>query len=308
MLFTKKILTLTTLVTIAIANTTFAAQQQVNDNPSTHKAPTIPTPPISSTTASATETKSSTSPAPERQAPTAPLAESKAEAIASSTGESWRAASFYLWHPVCFLQKARCFITDNFHTVVKDKVYRSKQMSVTDLEKRNERHNFRSILNLRSRDEDEKAFDEEKEFAKKTDIAFYHIPLQARTPTPQDIEKLLKVYAKINEERQFPLLIHCQAGADRTGFAAALWLIAIERTTKKDGLQQLDTKYGHRPKEFPHLKECINAYEVPTAQAPSEEKKKIDQTQQKVAIGYNQKGSSQMTNRVTTANTTMPTC
>jgi uncharacterized protein (TIGR01244 family) len=314
MLFTKKILTLTALVTIVITNTTFAAQKQVNecddiyDNPSTQKTPIPPTPPVSNTAASATETKSSTTPTPERQAPTAPLIEGKAEAIARPTGEGWRAASFYLRHPLCGLQKARCVITNNFHKVVKDKVYRSKQMSVTDLETRNERHKFRSILNLRSRDEDEKSFDEEKEFANKTGIAFYHIPLQARNPTTQDIETLLKVYAKINDKEEFPLLIHCQAGADRTGFAAALWLIAIERKTKEEGLQQLDTTYGHRPEEFPRLKELIDTYKVPTTEVPSEEKKKTDQTQPKVAIGYNQKSSGQMANRVTTANATMPTC
>jgi protein tyrosine/serine phosphatase len=44
-----------------------------------------------------------------------------------------------------------------------------------------------------------------------------------------------------------PLVIHCKSGADRTGFAAALYLILVEGRTVSDAAAQLAPKYLHFP-------------------------------------------------------------
>lgn len=42
-----------------------------------------------------------------------------------------------------------------------------------------------------------------------------------------------------------PLLIHCKAGADRTGLASALYLGALEHQTRETAGWQLSILYGH---------------------------------------------------------------
>ncbi|MCP5038719.1 MAG: dual specificity protein phosphatase family protein [Rhodobacteraceae bacterium] len=43
-----------------------------------------------------------------------------------------------------------------------------------------------------------------------------------------------------------PLLIHCKSGADRAGFASALYLIDQDGLTVDEARKQLSLKYGHR--------------------------------------------------------------
>jgi protein tyrosine/serine phosphatase len=47
-----------------------------------------------------------------------------------------------------------------------------------------------------------------------------------------------------------PLLIHCQAGADRTGLASALYLAAIAGKSEQVAEGQLSLRYGHIPYSF----------------------------------------------------------
>jgi protein tyrosine/serine phosphatase len=42
-----------------------------------------------------------------------------------------------------------------------------------------------------------------------------------------------------------PILIHCDAGADRTGLASALYLAAIEPASEETSEEQLPIRFGH---------------------------------------------------------------
>lgn len=44
---------------------------------------------------------------------------------------------------------------------------------------------------------------------------------------------------------EYPLLIHCKSGADRTGFAAALYLMLAEGRPAAEARWQLSLRYGH---------------------------------------------------------------
>ena len=43
------------------------------------------------------------------------------------------------------------------------------------------------------------------------------------------------------------VLIHCKAGADRAGLAAALWKMAIDGAPKSEARRHLSIRYGHMP-------------------------------------------------------------
>ena len=42
-----------------------------------------------------------------------------------------------------------------------------------------------------------------------------------------------------------PILIHCKAGADRTGLATALYLSRVALLSEKEAESQLSIRYGH---------------------------------------------------------------
>lgn len=131
---------------------------------------------------------------------------------------------------------------DNFHEVEKNAFFRSKQLSPKKLEKFIKQFGIKTIINLRGKNEDKKWWRQEKEIAKQLNIGFYSIPMSAqRLPHKKDLITLLNLY----KHAPRPILIHCLAGADRTGEAAAIWVLDQQKKSKKDALKQLSFTYGH---------------------------------------------------------------
>jgi len=65
----------------------------------------------------------------------------------------------------------------------------------------------------------------------------------ARELTNEQAFELIEVMRKAPK----PLLIHCRAGADRTGLAAALYVAAISKGGEDAAEEQLSLRYGHLP-------------------------------------------------------------
>ena len=97
-------------------------------------------------------------------------------------------------------------------------VYRSPQPGEDQLARRIARYDIQCVVCLRggaSADASERA-------ALGQNVTFHNVPLSAmRRPRP---EALLELW-RIAREAPRPLLLHCRAGADRTGLAAALLVL-----------------------------------------------------------------------------------
>lgn len=75
-------------------------------------------------------------------------------------------------------------------------------------------------------------------------LAFHVVPLRARRlPEPQ----VLLDFAALTRRVETPVLLHCKSGSDRTGFAAALWLMLAEGRPLDDARRQLSLRHGHMP-------------------------------------------------------------
>ncbi len=99
----------------------------------------------------------------------------------------------------------------------------------------------KTIINLRGENDKLKW---EREFTKKLDMSFYHIPMSVYSqPTDEQIIKFLKVV--INKENQ-PVFVHCESGRDRTGAMVALYRVAIYNWTPKEAYQEAK-KFGFWP-------------------------------------------------------------
>lgn len=130
----------------------------------------------------------------------------------------------------------------NFFEVDPGKFYRSQQLKPDVLKSYIKRYGIKTLINLRGENEKDWYYGE-LAITKEMGISFYSIPMSAVVlSSRQDLLKLLDLY----DTAPRPILIHCMGGADRTGEAAALWVIEIQKKTKEEALKQLSITYGHR--------------------------------------------------------------
>ncbi len=133
---------------------------------------------------------------------------------------------------------------DNFRAVVPERVYRSGQLSPEELEERIRRHRLKSIVNLRGEKEDRDWYRRELEVAERHGVDFESLDLiPERLPSRPDLVALIDHLEDLSE----PILIHCSAGADRTGFASVLARMAKGGAPFEEARSELSFWYGHLP-------------------------------------------------------------
>jgi protein tyrosine/serine phosphatase len=132
----------------------------------------------------------------------------------------------------------------NFHPIRPGEAYRSAQLDRDELEYYIRKYNIKSIVNLRGENPDQPWYREEKKVSAKYNVKHYDISLSAsREPDEEEIRELIEMFN--NAPR--PVLIHCFAGADRSGLAAAMWKVIVDKEPKSEAGKQLSIFYGHLP-------------------------------------------------------------
>ncbi len=129
----------------------------------------------------------------------------------------------------------------NFHEVLPGELYRSAQPSGADIDTYAARYGIKTILNLRGQNTAD-WYLQESAAAKKAGITHINYPLSAsHIVTPQQAHELLALM----RDAPKPLLIHCQAGADRTGLVSVLYLQQIAGIDEETAEEQLSLRFGH---------------------------------------------------------------
>jgi len=130
------------------------------------------------------------------------------------------------------------------HSVIPDVIYRSAQLSGDCLQKNIDRYHFKSIINLRGEDKKEEWYQTESKIARENNVTLYNIRLSAyKYPVASQVDDLVKVLQTAKK----PVLIHCQAGADRSGMASALALSVLKNAPLKEMKEQYSWKYFVNP-------------------------------------------------------------
>lgn len=128
----------------------------------------------------------------------------------------------------------------NLHAVLEGTVYRSAQPSAALLETWTAAHGFRSVLNLRG-PSDAGWYRAERETAARLNLTHADFAIRDSEILAPDRAAALMA---LMEALPKPLLIHCKAGADRTGLAAALYLANAGQGEAR-AEAQISVRYGH---------------------------------------------------------------
>ncbi|GAX86797.1 conserved hypothetical protein [Lebetimonas natsushimae] len=128
---------------------------------------------------------------------------------------------------------------NNFHKIDTG-VYRSAQILPWRLKKLIRKHNIKTIINLRG--SNNYLYKKEKEICEKLGVEYIELPISSRTlPKIEEMQKLKNILFDKNKR---PILFHCKAGADRSGFVATFYRIIKGENPKEAIKKELKLKYG----------------------------------------------------------------
>lgn len=129
----------------------------------------------------------------------------------------------------------------NFHPVVAGEAYRSAQPDAEDLRAWVIETGIRSVINLRGRHAGTGWYDEE--IAASDALGLKHYDFAMSASKGLDRAQAAALMAMLRDAPK-PVLIHCKAGADRTGLASALYLAAYGQGEEL-AETQISLRYGH---------------------------------------------------------------
>ncbi|MBR9703224.1 dual specificity protein phosphatase family protein [Candidatus Woesearchaeota archaeon] len=148
------------------------------------------------------------------------------------------------------------YLTPMNKGVIGEAFVRTRQLNETQLERVIEKENIQTIINLRGEVKGESWFDAETRVAEEQEITHYSIGFSAHDfPEKKDLLELVSLL----EKEIYPLLVHCQHGADRAGFSSVIYRHHILKQPIKKAKKEFSINHGHI-KYFP-LDHIIDTYE-----------------------------------------------
>lgn len=153
----------------------------------------------------------------------------------------------------------------NRHEVIPGRLYRCSQPSANSVRELVEKHGIRTVLNLRGLSSTDSWYFEECQACASVGISQEDITLSAKClPPPQELRRAVEVL----DRAEYPILIHCKAGADRTGMISAMALLLTTDATVDEARKQLLPRYGHfRFGRTAAMDEFLDLYEAALARS-----------------------------------------
>ena len=153
-----------------------------------------------------------------------------------------------------FIYRTSVFrISKNFGVVEDGKLYRSAQLTTAELEEAIEKYKIKTVISLRGSPAGTSYYETEAVTLERLHVHF--IPVALRDETYPDETKLKEIFHQF-DHGEYPMLIHCRVGADRTGLIAALYQRSYMNKTLAEAEKQLSFRNWH----LSFLKPAMNLF------------------------------------------------
>ncbi len=131
----------------------------------------------------------------------------------------------------------------NVRVVDPGRAFRSAVLSPRQLRRVIRKHGIRTVLSLRGGNPERPWYRRQLEVCAAECVAVDAITLSAqRLPSPKKLRRVIRLL----DAATYPLLFHCQAGADRSGLVAALYqILYLGWPIERAAADSLTWRYGH---------------------------------------------------------------
>ena len=130
----------------------------------------------------------------------------------------------------------------NLRAIEDDLAYRSSQPDENMLRDVIAAFGIKTVINLRGENPDKPWWQDEDRVCRELGVELINIPMSA-THMPSNAV-LLSLYEALTTA-EHPIWLHCQAGADRSGAAAAIWRMSVLGQPRDEAAKELNICYGH---------------------------------------------------------------
>ena len=143
--------------------------------------------------------------------------------------------------PQAFRSRPRVLAGNNEHTVIPGKVYRSAQPRRSNSRVIAEKK-IRTVINLRGCCPDMGWYMGDARATNAAGISQEDLTFSAkRYPHPWELNRLIEVF----DRTEYPVILHCARGADRTGLASVIVRLLLTDDDLPTARRQLWPRYGH---------------------------------------------------------------
>ena len=142
------------------------------------------------------------------------------------------AGLFALWRTINF----------NEAVVQPAELYRSAQMDTSQLKAEVKKRGIKTVINLRGENAGADWYRQEVAACDRLNVHHVDVRFSAgHLPAPSEVTGLIEAFRAAPR----PLLLHCRSGSDRTGLAAAIYLLDQEKVSARKAEAALSLRYGH---------------------------------------------------------------
>lgn len=142
------------------------------------------------------------------------------------------------------LESGRVLFGNNFHEVLTGRIYRSAQLKPDSLRSTIQKHNIRTVINLRGCCTSFDWYLDECRVTNELNVSMEDITFSAsRLPARCEIQRLIDVL----EHCDYPVLFHCRQGADRTSLASVVALLLLSNADLPTAREQCTLRFAHVP-------------------------------------------------------------
>jgi hypothetical protein len=139
-------------------------------------------------------------------------------------------------------EAVRVLLGGNLHVVVPGRIYRCAQPKPAALADLVRRHGIRTVVNLRGCCAPYDWYMEEARAIHELDLCQEDICLSAyRLPSSSEMRRLVEVL----DRTEFPIVLHCRRGADRTGLVAAVCQLLFTHADLGQARKHMGPRFGH---------------------------------------------------------------